>query len=141
VINQLITLASSIPSKKDRIHQEVIYAHILMEALGSAGKDSKSSARCFGSFFELQYNLAGAIIGAKICDYHLDGNRASSPSSNEHNYKVMYALCQLSHEIQDLKHLKLGNEPAKYKVLNLGSKDFPTVESSKKGTAHSGIYQ
>ncbi|ORZ31133.1 chitin synthase-domain-containing protein [Catenaria anguillulae PL171] len=122
VLEQLIRQSATTPGSNTRLHTDVIKAHLLLDTLTCvATAQGNLSVRC-GKLTEMQYDGKGTLIGAKICDYHMDANRAGhASSSTDSNFLALHALVLAAASNPDLKRTKLIGDQAKYQVLCQGA--------------------
>ncbi|KNE73155.1 hypothetical protein AMAG_17354 [Allomyces macrogynus ATCC 38327] len=122
ILDQLLRHSASISTSATRVHTDLVKAHILLDLLGSATNSARRTSRRFGLFTELQYDAAGALMGAKLCEYHLESTRVSNPPPGESNFHALYAVCAAAAAgVPEIKALKLLPDASKYRLVAQGA--------------------
>ncbi|KAI9216513.1 P-loop containing nucleoside triphosphate hydrolase protein, partial [Blastocladiella britannica] len=104
-----------------RLHTDVIKAHLLMEALLTASTATGTPVLRAGLVTEMQFDARGALVGAKLCEYHLETMRAGSPPGSESNFHALYGLVLAAATIPDVKAAySLNGDVTKYNLLVKG---------------------
>lgn len=145
VLSQLIHLSNFFGSKDasghllpcSRVPQRLCAALQIIEAFSHARSLAHPSAPRVHKYIELQFNVHGKIIGAKIMDFMLQKRRVVgnfSQQLNEKSFHIFYDLLQQKDFSKEDKQALLLLDPKAYRFLNGGQTD--TARKAKKFNAN-----
>ena len=105
--------------QKAEVHQIMMSANPITEALGNARTLRNDNSSRFGRFVKLFLNAAGEIECSEMSIYSLEKSRVVLQAAGERNFHVFYQLLQGSTEEQRQKH-RLRERPEDYAMLRGG---------------------
>lgn len=98
------------------VEKRVLDSNPILEAFGNAKTLRNENSSRFGKFIQLQFNLRGELIGAKIETYLLEKVRLVAQSKGERNYHVFYQL--LAGTPEEIKSAWQLTHPNDYNFIN-----------------------
>lgn len=76
------------------IRSQLLESNPVLEAFGNSQTIRNDNSSRFGKYLELQFNLAGNLIGGKVSTYLLEKARLVHQSANEKNFHVLHLFTQ-----------------------------------------------
>lgn len=76
------------------IRSQLLESNPVLEAFGNSQTIRNDNSSRFGKYLELQFNLAGNLIGGKVSTYLLEKARLVHQSLNEKNFHVLHLFTQ-----------------------------------------------
>jgi myosin heavy subunit len=76
------------------IRSQLLESNPVLEAFGNSQTIRNDNSSRFGKYLELQFNLAGNLIGGKVSTYLLEKARLVHQSPNEKNFHVLHLFTQ-----------------------------------------------
>ena len=92
-------------SSEDDVAGRLMQTNPVMEAIGNAKTIRNNNSSRFGKHFDVQFDVAGAILGAHTSSYLLEKPRITKHMDGERNYHVFYMLCKADEGIREPVHI------------------------------------
>ncbi|KAI7848488.1 chitin synthase-domain-containing protein [Circinella umbellata] len=109
-------MALSCHKKEAKLQNQIMNAHIVLEAFGHARTNLNTNASRFGKYMEIQFNERGRMTGAKTLNYLFEKKRIVKRPTGEGNFHIFYYLLHsASIEEKEILQLTTINE---YRYLN-----------------------
>jgi len=112
----MLQYLAAMTNKHSQVEQMILESSPILESFGNARTVRNNNSSRFGKFMQINFNIGGAIIGAKITQYLLEKSRIVSQALGERNYHIFYQITAGSNdEEKKLYHI----EPQeKYNYMN-----------------------
>jgi len=81
-------------SDGQKIADMVLQSNPILEAFGNARTTRNDNSSRFGKFIEMQFNMNGMLVGARVATYLLEKVRLSQQGKGERNFHVFYQLAR-----------------------------------------------
>uniref|UniRef100_A0A7S2SEZ6 Myosin motor domain-containing protein n=1 Tax=Rhizochromulina marina TaxID=1034831 RepID=A0A7S2SEZ6_9STRA len=75
------------------VKTQLLNSSPLLEAFGNAKTTRNDNSSRFGKYMELQFDLAGVVIGGRVTNFLLEKSRVISQAADERCFHVFYHLC------------------------------------------------
>ena len=95
MVSELQVSSSNANSRggKESVAQQLMATNPVMEPIGNAKTVRNNNSSRFGKHFDIQFDRAGTILGARTSTYLLEKPRICEHLEGERNYHIFYMLC------------------------------------------------
>ncbi|KHJ40320.1 phage tail component protein [Trichuris suis] len=119
LVLQYLAVASSRPTRRTWIEEQILEANPVLEAFGNAKTCRNDNSSRFGRYTDIRFDSEGGMESARIEPYLLERSRVVSHALHERNFHVFYCfLAGLSE--RELEMMELERDPMTYYYLCQG---------------------
>eukprot|EP01097_Dermamoeba_algensis_P001703 TRINITY_DN1640_c0_g3_i4.p1 TRINITY_DN1640_c0_g3~~TRINITY_DN1640_c0_g3_i4.p1 ORF type:complete len:2134 (-),score=641.62 TRINITY_DN1640_c0_g3_i4:179-6580(-) len=112
----ILQYLAAMTNKHSQVEQMILESSPILESFGNARTVRNNNSSRFGKFMQINFNVQGAIIGAKITQYLLEKSRIVSQAQGERNYHIFYQLTAGADDEE--KKIYLLEPQDKYNYMN-----------------------
>ncbi|OMJ22911.1 Myosin-1 [Smittium culicis] len=92
ILEYIAAVSGESTSSIQKVKEMVLATNPLLESFGNAKTLRNNNSSRFGKYLEIQFNLSGEPMGAKITNYLLEKSRVVSQIKNERNFHIFYQI-------------------------------------------------
>eukprot|EP01098_Paradermamoeba_levis_P007351 TRINITY_DN3032_c0_g1_i3.p1 TRINITY_DN3032_c0_g1~~TRINITY_DN3032_c0_g1_i3.p1 ORF type:complete len:775 (-),score=277.58 TRINITY_DN3032_c0_g1_i3:179-2503(-) len=88
----MLQYLAAMTNKHSQVEQMILESSPILESFGNARTVRNNNSSRFGKFMQINFNVQGGIIGARITQYLLEKSRIVYQATGERNYHIFYQL-------------------------------------------------